>query len=250
MKWISKLLMFIGLLTITAIAVVWFRLDAIAQTSLEDNLTKVLGVRTDISSLSINKFSGTAHIDTLSVKNPQGYSAEHIFRVQDIDLDFTPLSLFSPTLAVSSLKLDGITVNFEQSLRDNNILEIVNHVNSGKNSQSQSRIVAAQISFKGKRFEIEAVNLEKILVNVNLSPLGNLIPFGGFSKEVQVQVPNIDLQNVTSENAQFVLTGTLDDVAAGLLGNLAGDIFNEVPKQMESDDVKGILGDLIDQLPI
>lgn len=249
MKRISKILMFIGLLTITAFAVVWFRLDAIAKSSLEESLTNALGVSTEISSLSINKLTGQAHIDDLLIDNPQNYSAEHIFNVKDLDVDFVPLSLLSPTIEISSLKLDDITVNFEQTLRENNILDIVNHVKNPKKQRAQSRIVAAQFSFKGKRFEIESVKLANILVNVNLSPLGNLIPFGGLSQEVKVQVPDIDLQNVTSENAQLVLAGTLDEVVSGLLGNLAGGIFDEVPKQMESDDVQGILGDLLDQLP-
>lgn len=242
--------MFAGLVTLSAIAVIWFRLDAIAQSSLESSLTRVLGEPTEIASLSINKLTGAAQIKNLTIDNPEGYSDDHIFEVQAIDARFVPLSLFGQTLRLRSLTFDQIAVNFEQQLRDNNILDIVNHVKQRQSSRdSPHRQVAAQISFKGKRFEIETVDLNNILVNVNFSPLGNLIPFGGLSQAFQVQIPNIDLENVNSENAKFVLEGTLDDIVSGLLVNLSGGIFQEVPREMDSEEAKGLIGDIIKQLP-
>ena len=249
MKKLSRILMFVGLIFLTALAVVWFRLDAIAKDSLEANLTKVLGVKTEVSALSINKFSGSAKITDLTIDNPEGYKAPQIFQSQQIDVDFRPASLFGSTLEINSLRLNDIDVNFEQKLRDNNILELVNHAKGKKRSNLFPRVLSSQISFNKKRFEISTVNLNQIQVNVNLSPLGNLIPFGGFSQELDVQIPDIELRNLNSENAQVVLEGTLDEVVSGLLGNLAGGIFDEVPKQMESDEVGSILGDLIENIP-
>ena len=253
MKRLSRFLMFAGIVTLTAIAVVWFRIDAIAQSSLEESLTKVLGVPTQVTSLSINKFAGSAKIKQLEINNPSGFSGEHIFEVQQINADFIPLSILGQTLKIKTLELDQIAVNFEQSLKNNNIIQIVKNVQSQDDRRSNNPanpLVSAQLSFKGKRFEIESVSLDEISVNVNFSPLGNLIPFGGLSQAFDVTIPNIDLKNVTSENAQFVLEGTLEDVVSDLVVDLAGGIFQEVPKQMESEDAKGIIGDLIKQLPI
>lgn len=260
MRRLRQLLMFVGLVTLTAVAVVWFRLDAIAQSSLEDSLTRVLGVPAQVSALSINKLAGTAEIERLLIQNPDGYSEKDIFQVQTIDVEFSPRSLFQQTLKIQTLKLDRISVNFEQRLRDNNILEIINHVQSSKtrdrNAQSgavhprNSGIVSAQISFSQKRFEIETVDLDDISVRAKFSPLSGLIPLEGFSQAVEVTIPDISLANVNTENAELVLEGTLEDVVASLVGDLAGGIFQEVPKQMESDEAKSLINDLIKQLPL
>ena len=249
MKTFSRFLMFVGLVFLTAIAVIWFRLDGIAQESLESNLTKVLGVKTEVASLSINKFAGTARIQDLTIANPKGYQADRIFQSSQIDVAFNPGSFFGSTLEIKSLQLNNIDVNFEQRLKKNNILELVDHAKGRKKSQHFPRLISSQIAWNPKRFEIETVNLNRIYVNVNLSPLGNLIPFGGFSQELDVQIPDIELNNLNSDNAQLVLEGTLDEVVSDLLGNLAGGIFDEVPKQMESDELGSILGDLIQNIP-
>ncbi|MEM9136236.1 MAG: AsmA family protein [Cyanobacteria bacterium P01_F01_bin.42] len=249
--------MFAGLVTLTAVAVVWLRIDAIAQDSLEEVLTKELGVPVDISTLSINKLSGTAEIKRLSIQNPSGYSEPNIFQVQQIDVNFAPLSLLQDTIEIQTLKLNQTSVNFEQNLEDNNILQIVNYVKSRKSrragqqskQQDDRQQVSAQFSFKQKRFEIDTVRVSDILVNAQFSPLARLVPLDGLTQTVKVQLPDIELEDVSSDNARAILEGTLEDVVAGLIGNLAGEIFQEMPERMESSQADVLLRDLIKQLP-
>ncbi|MCM1981883.1 DUF748 domain-containing protein [Lyngbya confervoides] len=249
MKRLTKILMFLGLGFLITLVIAWFRLEAIAHQALEENLTRVLGVPVHIERLQLQQLAGKAQFDNLEIDNPEGYSANKIVAVQQIDVAFDPWSLFQSTIKIDRLVFQNIRASFEQTLEGNNILEIVNHVKGRSQSWRIQTPTTAQFNFQDKRFEINQANLKDIQVNVNLNPLGGLIPFGNFSPELEFSIPDIELKQVTSENAQTVLEGTLNDIISDLLSRLAGGITTELPNKMNGAGSKGVIDKVLDVLP-
>ncbi len=234
-----------------ALAILWFQLDAIVENALESNLSQVLGVPTRIEDFRMDRFAGKVHLDNLTIDNPSGFSRNKIIQVKNIEVELQPWSVLQPTIKVNSLVMSKIKLKFEQNLSSNNILKLIQNVQE-KTGHSNQTEFSAQFSLKKKKFIVQSANLNNIEATINLSPLGKILPFGGLTEDIKIDIPDIALKDVTSENATAVLEGTLNDLVNDLLKNLAGGFSKQkskFPLNSDSGETDGILGDILKSLP-
>jgi hypothetical protein len=289
MRRAAKLLVFLLLVGLTILFVVFMRLDAIAESQITENLSRVLGVGVNVEKLDLKRFVSQMNIEGLKIDNPEGYTDPQIAVIQDLDVDFTPLSLLQKTIQVQRLEINTVDLNFEQQLPNNNFQDILKNI-EGQSTSSRvlpwggidDRVATvqgegatldfdweptaapalrshqqtrnelehqAQFSFKNKNFQIDRLAIRNINVKVHIAPLGKIVPLDFLQKNLEVKIPDIELTDLNQANAGKVLEGTLPKILDEVLSTMLSDIVTESPKQMEAGEPRDVLEDLLKELP-
>jgi uncharacterized protein involved in outer membrane biogenesis len=207
----------IGILLGSAIALViaWFSLGNIMQWGIEQNASSALGVATHIGKLNLNLAGGTVGIDTLTIDNPNGFSTPYLINVSSFGVKLKPMSLIAETIEIQTVELDGLEINVEQKLANNNILTV------GEKLQQRSGEQAKQGDRGEKKVKAGYVSIKNVKANVRLSAFGQAIA------NTSVQVPSIELKDIGSDNAQGVLMSEF-------MRKLLGEIFTAVTNQVKA----------------
>ena len=89
----------------------------------------LVGTPVELESFSSSLFAGSVEISNLTVGNPEGYHAPHIFSLRRIFVDLEPLSLFTEKIVVEEITIEGMRVDFESKITETNLGVIQENVN-------------------------------------------------------------------------------------------------------------------------
>ena len=90
--------------------------------------TWLVGTPVGIESFS-STFSGTVEIRGLTVGNPEGYHAPHIFSLRRVFVSLQPLSVLTDKIIVEEVTVEGMRVDFESKITETNLGVIQDNVN-------------------------------------------------------------------------------------------------------------------------
>lgn len=231
MRKLLRLAVLLVILAVVVVAVGWYYIDALAKTGVERGATYALGVPTTAAGVKVGLLAGTVRIDGLTVANPEGFTTPHLMRAGRFDLAVRTGSLFSDTIEVSRFELDGLDLHIEQKLGASNISTVLDNIKAKAGEPAPEA---------GKEEAGKKVKADRIVVR-NVTAHIQLLPVGGQAGTIDVEVPEIILENVTSDEAGGVavaeltrrlipailtaVIGKARDVAPGAnLDWLAGDV--------------------------
>ncbi|MEX2457239.1 MAG: hypothetical protein WD381_07975 [Balneolaceae bacterium] len=122
----------IGLILVILIGFVALTLsiDSIVKSSIEDIGSEMTGTLVTVDGVSISPFSGQGTISGFRVANPDGYEEEHAVEIDGFSIELDVMSLFSDEIIIHDITVLSPRIYVEQQLPDNNIQEIINHINS------------------------------------------------------------------------------------------------------------------------
>ncbi|MEX0661798.1 MAG: AsmA family protein [Balneolaceae bacterium] len=122
----------IGLILVILIGFVALTLsiDSIVKSSIEDIGSEMTGTSVTVDGVSISPFSGQGTISGFRVANPDGYEEEHAVEIDGFSIELDVMSLFSDEIIIHDITVLSPRIYVEQQLPDNNIQEIINHINS------------------------------------------------------------------------------------------------------------------------
>lgn len=122
----------IGLIVIVIVGLVALTLsiDSIVKSSIEDIGSEMTGTPVTVDGVSISPFSGQGTISGFRVANPDGYSETYAVEIGELSIEMDVMSLFSDEIIVRQIRVLSPMIYVEQQLPENNIQEILNHVNS------------------------------------------------------------------------------------------------------------------------
>lgn len=123
---------FIGLIVVIVIGFVALTLsiDSIVKSSIEDIGSEMTGTLVSVDGVSISPFSGQGTISEFRVANPDGYSEPYAVEIGELFIEIDVMSVFSDVVIVRQISVLSPMIYVEQQLPQNNIQEILNHVNS------------------------------------------------------------------------------------------------------------------------
>lgn len=107
-----------------------FTIDSIVKANIEQIGTEMTGTPVTVDGVSISPFSGQGTVSGFRVTNPEGYSQDYALEVDNLFIELDLMSLLSDEVIVHEISMTGSSVFVEQKLPENNIREIMNHVNS------------------------------------------------------------------------------------------------------------------------
>ncbi|MFN5854434.1 MAG: hypothetical protein ACK456_00825 [Pseudanabaenaceae cyanobacterium] len=181
---------FILLVIVTAAIVVALNIGTILKPSIETNLTSLLGTPVKITDLKVNLWQGKIAIDGLTVQNPSGYRNPLLMRVGQIQMQVEWKSLLGNTLHLQELGIKSISIDMEQKLPNNNLLDVL------RNLQKPS---PTQPNAPEKKIKIDRFTLDNFQIRARLNQ------FGVNLASVDAEISSLRLNNLGSGSDQGVL---------------------------------------------
>lgn len=119
-----------------------FTIDSIVSSNIEQIGSEMTGTAVTVDNVSISPFSGSGTVSGFRVANPEGYSQDYAVELENFEIKLEPFSLFSDDIIVNEIIITDASVYVEQKLPENNIREIMEHVNSlPEGEASDARLV-------------------------------------------------------------------------------------------------------------
>ncbi len=181
---------FILLVIVTAAIVVALNIGTILKPNIETNLTSLLGTPVKITDLKVNLWQGKIAIDGLTVQNPSGYRNPLLMRVGQIQMQVEWQSLLGNTLHLQELSIKSISIDMEQKLPNNNLLDVLKNLQKPNPSQPNA---------PEKKIKIDRFTLDNFQIRARLNQ------FGVNLASVNAEISSLRLNNLGSDSDQGVL---------------------------------------------
>lgn len=182
MKWLVGIVLVFVLL----LATLFLLVDRIVAGAIERGGEYALGVETNVGFVSIRPIAGQFGLGGLVVSNPRGFETPHFLRLEGGELELRLRSLTDDPIVVPRLELRGIHLNLEQRQGQTNYSVILDHMGD---TESSGDDVAEQ--------DATSVVLEEVVIR-DVAARVQLLPVAGKLSAVDIEVPDIRLQNVGS----------------------------------------------------
>jgi len=232
MKLLFRLIVVLILLVVVVGVVGYLWIDSLAKAGVEKGGTYALGVETRVESLSLSPFSGTMKMGGLNVANPQGFTSPHLMHSGTFDVEVEPGSLFDETIVVKKFELDGLDLHVEQKLPKSNVSVILDNL---KRLGGEGAEPKAEEPEEGKKVKVDRITIRNVAATFHL-PTGP-VKLG----PLKVEVPVIEMTEVTSDNAEGV-------VVSELVGRIVPAVIAAVLEKGQGvvppDVLNGLRGDL------
>jgi len=224
------------LLTLLALLVVlagagWFYLDHVAQRVVERGGSRALGVPVQVDSMALSPFSGRLGIDGLRVANPEGFSAEPLFRLDRGAVQVRPASLFADVIEVPELTLDGLIVRLERKNAGTNLDRIVENLrgnNTGEDAGSgDAGADTGAASGQPTRLRIGYLRITGVGAQVDLgSELGER---GRFS----VDVPPIEMRDLGDDPDGLTVAALVERITRAVADEVEAAVARRVGRELK-----------------
>jgi len=196
---LKKLVASVVVLLGVAFAVAWFYLDRLIVDGIELVGTEVLGTEVAVQSASISPLAGTGSISGLTVDNPEGWSADSIFELEQVSVSVDVASLFSEVVEIDSIVISQPQITYETRLTSDNVRALLENLlpqDSGGTEAADS---------PGKSLIVRRFRIEDALLSVNAA---------AFS--APVTLPVIELTDIGTENSAATVAQLVDIVLTEL----------------------------------
>jgi hypothetical protein len=227
MKTVLKIVVGLVLVIIIAGVIIWWRIDAIAARLIENAGTAALKVQTTVDSVHISLLGGSATLHGLQIANPEGYKSPHLMRFDNFSTSVNGGSLFSDTIEIPSITLDGLDVNLEQKGAQSNVKTVLNNLDSGGKSET------TEAGGSSRKFKVDHVLITNTTAHVQVLPLG------GQASTLNVKIDKIELNNLTSDNADGIamneLVGRIIPAIFMAIGQKAGNLPGDFGQVLNGD---------------
>ena len=234
-KIISRLILSLIILVIFVVVVVWLLIDPIAKSAVQSGASAALGVKTSLKTISVRPLRGTVVMNGLTIANPEGFSSVHLMDADRFEVEVATASLLSDTVEIRRLELDGLEVHIEQKLPFSNVAKIMKNIKSSSAEKDKDKSA-------GKKVEIELVSIKNVVAHFHLPAVM------GKAKIVEVEVPLIELKNVSSDKGSSVAGQLVAQLFPAILSSIIKNGQGLVPTEFLNDldsqvlDLAGALG--------
>ncbi len=237
MKGLVKVVVVIAVAVIVAVGILWLNLDRIVKTRVERDLATALQTTATIDKLRLNPLRGTLEMQSVTIANPPGFTAPNLLTTQRIQLQVKPLSLLAKTLQITQLTVQNTEVTFEQQQLRNNLVVATSKLEDAQTQKDRG----------DRRFQIDAVTIRRTTAHVSASLLGQK------SAELAIDLPDISLQNVTSENVNgMVMSELIRTLFTRILNAILQEGTSKLPNfsNLIPPQLRDNLPDFLKQFPL
>jgi len=193
----KKALKIVGVIVVVLVVlavVAFLMVDSIAKTAVERAGSQALGVDTRVDSVSLHLFRGEAIVSGIVISNPKGCETPHLMKTGSLEAAVDIGSLFTDTVVIRKFEIDGLDMNIEQpKLGATNVTTLLDNIKASGGSQPEEKKEAS-----GKKFKVDHISVRNVVAHIQV------LPIGGKATLFDVKVPEIQMDNVTSDNAAGV----------------------------------------------
>jgi hypothetical protein len=241
MKVLKRILkVFVGLLVVLVVLLVvsLFFLGSIVEKGINTAAPALLGVNTHVDSVSISPFKGIVQIKNLTMANPEGYTTEKkLFEVTEFYVNINMASLFSDTIKIRKILIQGPGCTYEIKEGTSNIDALIAKLNKGASAEQQPKTEPAnktepapapQEKKPGKK-----VIIDEVSINDTRLAYASSVTVGKF---VTLPIPSIKLTDIGKKDNGATFSEALTQIMNGILGGVnsavssVGDVLGSTAK--------------------
>ena len=198
---IKKLLVTLVLLLGIGLGGLFYYLDSIVSSGIEVVGSQVLGTEVTVESVSLSPFNGTGSISGLEIQNPEGYSADYIFQLEQVQVNLNTSSLFSDVIEVESVVISQPQITYETRITTDNVRALLENLNAGGDASE-----SADTSGEGGK---ELIVREFKMLDPQLNLVAAVVT-------APVPLPDIELNDIGTEDNTATVAQALEIVLSAL----------------------------------
>jgi len=206
MRKLLRFVLLLVLLVAVAVGVAVYYVDNLAGTGIERGATYALGVPTTVQEADVGLLGGTLRVDRLTVANPEGFKTPHLVAVKRLDLGVETGSLLEETIRVNRFELDGVDLHVEQKVGKSNVSTVLDNIKRGAGAGKPGEPAPEEGEPEapgGKKIQVDRIVVRNVTAHLQVLPLG------GEAATLDVEVPEIILEDVSSDNAEGLAVAEL-----------------------------------------
>lgn len=223
---IIKLLFLVVVIALVGLCLVGYLFgEYMTKVGIETAATKALSVGVDIDDLDFSILKGKIAISGLVVGNPPGYAHKELLKLRSARVTAKIGSLFTDTVVIEEIRLEGITLVIEQKGLSNNLQDIIKSIHGSDQQPSKP---------SGKKLRIDELQISDINVQVKL------LPIPGKLDTINLPLPPIRMSGLGTDNkldtaalAKKIMVAITESIAREGAGRLPADMINTMKSTLD-----------------
>ena len=225
-KLLVRLVLAVVVLVVVAGVVGYLWLDTIAKEAVQRGGTYAMGVDTTVDKVSLRPFAGQLQMQGLNVANPKGFSGVHLMQTGTFELELVPSSLMDKTIVLKKFELDGLDMYIDQQMPRSNISVIMDNLKKLGDEKPKD-----QKPSEGKNYRVDLITIRNVVAHVKVLA----------GPELTIKIPEIQLKNVTGDNAAGV---ALPVLVARILPAILAAVLEQGKGVLPPDLAAALRGDV------
>jgi uncharacterized protein involved in outer membrane biogenesis len=220
MKWVTRILIGLAALVVVLLVVVMFFMGAVIKSGVETAGPKVLGVPVQLDSARFYPLRGKIALGGLVIGNPEGYKAPSAFKLGRFRADVSVGSLFTDTIVVREILIEGPEITFEGSLKGSNISALMKGIEErtgGKTPREEKPAKASDPGKPAKKVIIDSFVFRGGRVNLSAGLMGG--------KAVPLPLPPIELSGIGRDKGGASPTEAATQIMGAIMRAVTGVVL-------------------------
>lgn len=215
MKSVVKKIVLVCVVLVLVLGIgVFVALNTLVHKGIETIGSDVTQTVVHVDNVRIRLVSGHAEMSGLMVGNPKGYTSPYAFKCTKIAVDFDPRSVFSDTLVVKRILVEGPEVMYEAALKGSNI-NALSHAIDSYGSDSGSSKVSEDRDKQGTTTVIEKLLVSKGKVHIKGA--------------LTVALPEIEMKDIGKEGQGMKVSDIIEKVFGTISRTIVAAVSSGTP---------------------
>lgn len=202
-------------------------------------ISAMTGTKVTFESFSFAPIAGSVEIRNFVVGNPEGYHTEHALRFDALAVDLDVGSLFSDTIVIETILVDGLQVTFETGFTENNLLQIKKNIDAY--SKTEKKAVEEKTPEKAPEGTKKKFIIKKLdVVNCEATVAAKMIK----NKAATLKMPDIHLTGIGEKSGGATAAEVADIIINGVIDS-TDDVVDGTNSVIKAG--KGVIDDVNDK---
>ncbi|HRK30614.1 MAG TPA: hypothetical protein PLD59_06000 [Tepidisphaeraceae bacterium] len=227
MKWLKIAFIAIPVIIITAVMILFLRIDSIVRSTVESQAAKQLSVPAKLGAARVGILSGYVSLSNFDLGSPTGFASQQMFQLGSVDAKVSYSELRQTPMRITSIDINKPTLVLEQQAMRFNVKAFIDQLPPFSDDSETVRMIIDELRISGA----------KVLVRPGIP---------GLAEEIQVNVPSIDVKNIgTADGATN--GAAIKDVVITVITQLARSAAesDQIPPELR-DILRGDVQAMID----
>ena len=248
----KKFFIFIIILISIISVASYFTFDTILKNYVINSVSKKIEKKISLDQIKTNLLQGTAVVKNLSITD-NSQNKQNLIEIQNIIIEINVLSLFSETVSLNKVNLDGVVINYKATIINGKIVDnfgLINqfldkkkknessankqlHDNKEKKSENKkSNIKSNDEKKEDKNFVIKNLNIPSIVIQAEAKDLN-------FYKKLKID--SMNFQNVGNTEGSNHYKDVLAMIATNIVIKLNNESITSGLKQKFENKIKKLM---------
>lgn len=184
---LKKILMGLLILIVVVVIIAYFSLNYIVKHGIQTFGPQALGVPVTVDNVNLSPWSGSLTISGLEIGNPKPFKGEYLANVKEIHAQIDIGSLFSDTIQIKQIRVDGAHLIYETGFGGSNLGQLQANISKGQEEAKADTTKTTKTESKepGKTVIIQQLNINNTKVTG-----------GAFGAKLNLVIPNIAMKDL------------------------------------------------------